>query len=797
MKILKIKRYIFILICLIFIVFFAIKSNRHTILEKDYNNLLCFNEIMINNRNSTKDKDSDYENWVEVYNMSDKEINLNGFGITNNNEDLFKWKFPDVSIQPHSFLIVWLSGKDRVDNIRDLHTNFKIKPDNDILVLTSPDSSWNDILHLQKTSENISYGKKPDGIGAFFTFENGTPCRSNNIKTLIDGVNATRLDEPKFSTNGGLFNRKINLTLSTDEENSKIFYTLDGSEPTRDSLLYKDRIEISPKKKSATIVRAILYKDGYQQSNIVTHSYFVDESFLTDYDIPIVSIVTDPKNLFDDDYGIYVAGEIYNNWLKKNENEIKNIPSNYTQEGKKWERKAHVEIFEEDRINNINQNIGIRIFGGYSRHNTVKSLSLFARKSYDDKDTFDYEFSSDNYSKGNIQSLNKLVLRTPSTDYNGSFFRDDLIQSLIPSTLNIQTQKSQTCVVFINGQYYGLHSIKEAYNKNYFYSYYNIAEDDVVILKNPTGIAGIEVSDGFAGDEMHFNKLYSFIKNNDMANSENYEYVKTFLDVENFIEYNIMQIYCANRDWPGNNIKIWRKRTSKYMPDSFYGHDGRWRYLLFDLDYGLGLYTNNTAKYDFDMLKFATEDNGPIWPNPPWSTMMLRKLLENNEFREQFINTFADRLNTIYSENVVSKKITDFETLYSPYVKDHIEKWDIFKNDVSEWEKQVNILEEFAKNRPKYVRQHIINYFNLNGLSNLYIDVTEGGTIKINNIFLDSSSLPWKGIYFNDTMISAEAIPNEGYEFVNWSGDVSFTSSKINIKLKETYKLKATFKKLE
>lgn len=720
-----IKRLVFILLCIIAILYLTSKGNRISFSKEQYSNILCINEIMINNRSSYKDDDSDYESWVEIYNMSNKHINLKDFGLTNNNEDLFKWSFPDVTINPKSYLIVWISGKNKLVSTDELHTNFKLKPNDDILILSSPNGHWNDILHIQKTSDNISYGRKPSGIGEFYTFEDGTPGSDNNIDSLVDGVNAKRLDEPQFSLSGGLYNKKFYLSLTTTVENSNIYYTLDGSEPTKDSLLYNKPIEITPKKNAGTIVRAILYKEGYQKSNIVTSSYFVDESFLTSYNIPIVSVVTDPKNLFDYNDGIYVAGEIYDNWIEANYSNtnpvIRNLPANFTQKGKKWERKAHIEIFEKNKETSINQNIGIRIFGGYTRQSIVKSLSLYARHTYDDKDTFNYEFSNSDKLDSYSPSLNKLLLRTPATDYNGALFRDDLIQSLVPPTLNLKTQKSQTCIVFINGEYYGLHSIKEAYNKEFFYSYYNIPLDDVVILKNPTGVAGIEVSEGFAGDEMHYNKMHNFIEHNDMSITENYEYVKTLLDIENFIEYNILQIYCANRDWPSNNVKVWRKRTQSYEPSSAYGHDGRWRYLVFDLDYGLGLYTVNTPKYDFDMLKFATEHNGPVWPNPSWSTIMLRKLLENKEFKELFIRTFLNRLNTIYSEQEVYNKILAYETLYSPYVKEHIDRWNIFKGDITLWENQINILKEFALNRPKYVRQHIMEYFNLSLESKLQI----------------------------------------------------------------------------
>jgi hypothetical protein len=785
-------RYVFIFfLCSFILVIFA-----KEMIEKSkiisYERKLSINEIMVYNRNSIKDRDGDFSDWIEIHNQSEEEINLDGFGLTDNTDNLFKWKFVDVVIQPNSFLLVWASGKNRNDDIHNLHTNFKLGTNDDVVILTSPDESWSDIALIEDTDENISYGRRPDGGEAFYTFHNGTPRKSNDIDTLIDGILAKRLEQPTFSVEGGIYESGFSLTITSNIEGSSIYYTMNGEEPNKRSLNYKEPIFID-KNNNATVIRAIVTKKGYQDSNIITHSYFVNEVMYQNKHIPIVSIVTDPYNLYDYKKGIYVSGRIYDEWLEKNSEVISNIPANYTQKGKDWERSAHVEIFGGDNITVMNQNIGIRISGGFSRAKIIKSLSLYARKSYDDKDFFLYDFS-DNGNKTGRLSLSKLVLRTPSTDALGSFFRDDLIQGFITDDLNLDTQKSNTCIVFINGEYFGIQSIKEAYNKEYLSSYYNIPTSDVVILKNPTGTAGIEISDGFVGDEMHYNRMYQFIYENDMSIHSNYEYIKTLMDVDNFMEYNILQIYSANRDWPGNNVKVWRQRAEKYNETATYGRDGRWRWLVFDLDYGLGLYSKeHSIRYSFDMLDFATKENGPIWPNPPWSTVMLRSLLKNNDFKLKFINKFADRLNTIYSENNVLDEITRYKNIYANYVNEHIKRWNIFKNDITLWESEIKILEEFALNRPWYVREQIIKYFNLTGLYQLNIEQNEGGIVKVNSITINNKF--WNGIYFKGIDIVLEAIPNEGYHFVIWHGDKMSSNNKIIINGSKDLNLKVSFQK--
>lgn len=750
------------------------------------------NEIMMNNRSSIRDRDGDFSDWIELYNSSNTKINLNGYGLTDNQKDLYKWKFSDIIMEPYSYLLVWASGKDRNKNTNNLHTNFSLGTKDEVLVLTSPNGSYSNIVLIESTDENISYGRNVNGSGEFVTYEEGTPRRENNLEALVEGIKAKRLEEPKFNIEGGIYSSAFWLNITSDIQGANIYYTLDGTEPNRNSIRYNAPIYINSNESKATVIRALVSKEGYPNSNIVTHTYFVNAMSSKSNPLPMVSIVTDPYNLFDYKKGIYVAGRIYDEWIDSNSEVIENTPANYTQKGKDWEREAHIEIFNKDKTLVMDQNIGIRISGGFSRAKIIKSLSLYARKDYDEQDYFYYDFTDK--VDFDTKRLSKIVLRTPSTDALGSFFRDDLIQGLIPDELNLETQKSNTCLVFINGEYYGIHSIKEAYNKEYFYSYYNVPLDEVVVIKNPTGTAGTEINEGYVGDEMHYSKMYSFIAQNDMSIQDNYDYVETLLDTENFIEYNILQIYAGNRDWPGNNVKAWRRRTDEFKKDASYGMDGRWRWLVFDLDYGLGLYSKeHSTRYDFNMLKFATTTDGPIWPNPPWSTVMLRKLLYNQDFKNLFINTFADRLNTIYSEENVLKEIHSYKMLYMDYVPEHIKRWGIFKNDITLWENEIKILENFAKYRPSYVREHISNYFNLDGTYQIRIEIEEGGYVNVNKRILVDDN--FQGIYFKEVDVEIEAIAKDGYEFIGWFGDKTMAQHKIVVNEKDNINLVARFQK--
>jgi len=754
---------------------------------------LVINEVMVNNRNSITDDEGDFEDWIEIYNKGDKAVNLKGFGLSKKSKEPFYWTFPDITIEPKSFSIIWASGKDKIDfdGDDDIHTNFTLNNKDRYIILTSPDKKWKDIFILKPMGDNISYGRFPDGSSDFFGFDEGTPGEPNKGQTLVKGPNTKRLENPVFSHIGGFYTEGFVLSLKTVDSDARIYYTLDGSIPTEESKLYTGPIYILPNDEEATVIRARAYKEGYPKSEVITHSYFVSRNIYNSFNIPVVSIVTDPDNLFDYRRGIYIPGREFDRWRENNPDSVVTgaVPANYNQRGKEWEREASVELFETDGRRSLAQNIGIRIHGGYSRSNPLKSLALYARDNYDENLYIYYDF----FDEQEVKKYSKILLRTSATDSKYSFFRDAFMQSLARDIGILDTQRFKPCIVFINGDYYGIHNIREAYDKDYINNYYGINPEDVVMIKNPTGVAGVEIHEGFIGDEMHYNRMITFIKEQGITTDYDYNYVKTHMDIDNFIEYNIFEIYCDNRDWPGNNVLIWRKRTKHYEPDAQYGHDGRWRWALYDLDYGFGLYQGEKAAEN-NSLERALEKNGPDWPNPPWSTFLLRSLMDYDEFRKQFINTFADRINTIFKPELVIDKIENIKKVYYPYVEKHILRWNLHGRKVENWLQEIEKMKKFAIDRPGYVIQHIIEHFDLEGTANIKINADRGGTVKINSLTLENLGFPWEGVYFKGIPITIEAVPEPGYVFAGWDG-IAESKQTVTIELSNDLSVKALFER--
>ncbi|HEX9974687.1 MAG TPA: CotH kinase family protein, partial [bacterium] len=237
-----------------------------------------------------------------------------------------------------------------------------------------------------------------------------------------------------------------------------------------------------------------------------------------------------------------------------------------------------------------------------------------------------------------------------------------------------------------------------------------------------------------------------------------YDAIKTMMDVDNFLDYEIAQIYFDNTDWPGNNIKFWRPRTA----------DGRWKWIVFDTDFGFGLY--NSENFRNNTLAFATEPNGPDWPNPPWSTFLLRKLLENPQFKNDFINRCSDHLNSTFLPSRVNQQIDAMKARLEPEIQRHRMKW---TQSIPNWYQNVQVLKQFANYRGGYLKAHLLTKFQLKGTARVTLNISpqEGGKLKLNSLTLPQ--FPWQGDYFKEIPIQIEAIPNDGYHFIGWS-DSSF-----------------------
>ncbi|MCX6151232.1 MAG: CotH kinase family protein [Ignavibacteriales bacterium] len=557
----------------------------------------------------------------------------------------------------------------------------------------------------------------------------------------------TSLIPPQFSAEGGFYNSSFYLELNPIQSTENVFYTLDGSEPTNNSTKYINKILIA----KTTVVRACSFISDSLRSKSVTHTYFINEKTT----LQIFSISTNPENLWDNNYGIYVFGDSANPVYPY-------FGANFWQD---WERPIHVELFEPDGSLAFSIDAGVKIYGTYGRAQNQKSLAIFARNKYGFKN-INYKF----FNNLPLDKFESIVLRNSGNDWNNTMLRDALMHSLINNT-GVDVLAYHPAVVFINGEYWGIHDIREKVNEHYIASHHDLNPDSINILETDGSVV--------TGSNVDYKSLMNFISKYDINNPAIYNYIKSKIDIDEYISYLVSQIYFDNTDWPGNNIKFWCPQSPS----------GKWRWILYDTDFGFGLF--DQFAYKHNMLEDATAANGPNWPNPPWSTLLLRKLLVSTEFKNNFITRFSDYANSIFIADTVIKKIKQFKNNIEPEITRHLKRWN--GGTLTDWNKRVAVLENFADKRVIFMLSHFAQKFNLSGVATVSVNSfpENAGRIVLNSLTLND--FPWRGNYFLGIPIKLTAVPNAGYKFKEWTGVDDTNSSTISLALSNNVSVTALF----
>ena len=730
---------------------------------------LIITEIASNNKSIFKDESLNYSPYIEIYNDSDNTINLEGFGLSDEFSLPFKWTFPEKIINPHEYIIVFADKKDI--NTKYVHTDFKLSEFGNTLIFSTNTGAILSKVTVGQCVSDMTYGLIDD---EYKYFKTGSPYREafSPIQDVEKYINRFRNNTINFSRQAGFYNQEFTLGLDTVSEYVDIRYTLDGSDPTKDAIIYTTPFKIEMRNddinkyipinstyggsfkpndaitKRATVVKAQCFLDTKSVGDIITKTYFVDEKGAELYTFPIVSLTTEPDNFWSSVDGIYVVGDHYLQNVPEDPQDY--TPANYHERGTKWERPCYVEYFENGVLT-FKQALGVRIFGGWSRASQKKSLKLFIK---------DYSKSNINYNifkkplthNGEvIESFDSIILRSGATDSENAIFRDALLTGIMSSNLDIQAAKP--VILFINGEYWGIYFFREDINEGYIQNHYGIEEKDIVYLKDYSDVDNQD-------DMRHYKKYMFFAMENDLTIDKNYTFIKNGFDLQNMIDYYSTQIYCANKDFPHHNVALWRKRIEPDTNIALNYDDGRYRYILFDTDYGFDLYGDQLDDNMFEFL-FTSDREDFIR-----ATAIVEGLLKNNDFKNQFIATFCDRLNTVFSANNTKSEISYWKKLLEPEIEANVLRYGLFDSDVNGWYKEVDKMNEFAEKRPEIVFEQMAQYFDKQVID-LFVSAKAGGKINMNNRIMINQS--FSGMYISDIPITLSAIPNEGFEFVGWS----------------------------
>ncbi|MFN2423691.1 MAG: CotH kinase family protein, partial [Cryomorphaceae bacterium] len=735
------------------------------------------NEICASNSEIITDEDGDYEDWIELYNAGSEQVNLEGFFISDDEANPLIYVLPDKIIEPNGFLLVWVSGKDKVGAGGEIHTNFRLSSEGEPVILSNSEGVVADFVPATALANNMSYGRQSDGSGDFLYFLSPTAGFTNNN---AEGAEAF-LAPPELLTPSGFYTEDFDLMISHQDAGVELRYTLDGSVPDESSPLYTGPLQIEnrlgdpdgissiPTTSSivpawyrwfppmnpvykGTSVRVRAFRDGDIPSLTTTGTYIVDPEADSRYDLGRVCITLPEESLLGP-AGIY---------------------TNFNSTGINWEREAHFELFEADGAPVYASNIGLRLHGGNSRRYAIKSMRLYFRGQYG-KTELDYNIFDDEEAP---EVQERMILRNSGSEWSRTYFRDAFAQQLLRGYADYDFMNYRPLVSFINGEYWGILNIRERYDDNYIKNNYGYERDEIDMLEG--------IATPVYGSSVSYNSLRTHWQNADLNNEDNFQTVRDQVDIENFRDHHIHQIFVMNTDQPGKNVRFWKPKAE----------GGKWRWLLFDLDdtFAFGPhcdYDRNGLVYctGLDNVNATTANpasNSPAWaPNGPSQTLPLRAMIQSDFFKYDFINRFADLLNTAFLPERLDAIITEFDDRISPYMQEHYERW--HRPEPSFRQEHLDLVRTFAENRKGVMEEDMVSFFQLSGSYDLTVDVqpAQGGYVKVNSIAIHPDSVyiegggsyPWSGKYYNDVElpISAQAAPD--HVFSHWleTGDTSDT----------------------
>lgn len=611
---------------------------------------------------------------------------------------------------------------------------------------------------------------------------------------------------PVFSHPTGIYESEVSLEVLNGPTNGVLRYTTDGTKPTHESpewpgqlrlrsmedvpdvlaliptnpsqypldgelaampLSYRERFGWrAPSKRGlkAHVIRVRAFMGDGGAGPVSTGSYLVLPDDKAPLKLPVVFLAIPPDELFDFERGLYVPG-IWFHYLGGWTDDLWGFPSgNYFMRGREWERRTHAVFLDESGGLLWEGDLGVRIHGGGSRTQPQKSLRLYARGEYG-AEAFEAPF----FGPQHRTSFRRLILRNAGQDSidRGTLFRDGLLQGLVNHKRHLATQAFQPMVLFINGEYWGIHNLRERYDRHYMEAAFGVDSDSLDYLEN-----NAEAQEGASA---HYRNLVDFIAMVDMEREEALEYVDRRIDLRQYLDYISSQLYFGNYDWPGNNTAFWR--DSSGAPDDPPPLDGRWRWILVDTDLGFGSWFGP----DLDYFALLTTPGGTDWPNPDWATFLPRRLLENPGIRLAFINRTEALLNTVFRKKRVLAEIDRMETLYAPEMPRHLSRWGLL-GTMDDWQANVEALREFARKRPAYLRQEVKRFAGLGSDASFEVSVEplEAGHIQLENSVIrggapgwegESDAFPFHGVWHKGIPFRVKAVAEPGFRFAYWKDD--------------------------
>lgn len=704
------------------------------------NSALTINEIMPGNLFWKDDLGKD-PGWIEIYNSSSEPVALDGYSLVEKLSKPRKWVFGSDTVPAKGYRIVFaskrdirtpLEGEDSDSLHYRTHTNWKLDDDGGSLFLIDAKCGVRDSASYPALVSGVSFGKTSDG---WLYFAEPTPEADNAESKGSEGFTAV----PVFGESGGFYSDSVVLSVPTSSDGETVRCTFDGSEPT-DSTEEMKAVKVL---KSNTVVRCASFREGLITDKVITNTYFIDETV----SMPVVAISVD-------------SAFFQKHYVQTSASSPSSADPNKTGLFADVEFPVHVEYFAEGSSSQGKAweiDAGISLMGNYSRLEKKKSVAIKMKEEYQDGWLKYPLFETRKSSNSKFKAFN---LRN-----NGNRFVSDYIEDAMGGAIlegsGVDYQRSRQVVVFYNGNYWGIHDMRERFNKNYAETNYGIEASTVNMIKHLNKT--ISASNGTTDD---YEDLLAFVAGADLENdAAAYESVKEKMDVGNFADYMAAEIYSHNGDWPNNNVRTWKSPEQK------------WKFAVYDLDHGYD-WTWVVGGFDQETNMFDWIRKGGTYSGKCYSSSsekcfhnLFVNLLKNSDFKRLFINRSAYMFqNYLNADNVTATVDAMTATLPADEISRDLEKFKQSERWYSNscgggFSKSGSCLKTWAADRDESVRKEYAEEFDLGDDVTVSISASGNGSVQMEGRLLPKN---YAGTFFGKHAVELLAVASGSAKFAGW-----------------------------
>ncbi|MDP8244401.1 MAG: CotH kinase family protein [Candidatus Hinthialibacter antarcticus] len=591
--------------------------------------------------------------WLELHNAGDAALDLTGYALSDDLLIPFQWLLPSLTLQPDDYLLIYTTGLNTY-SADEFHANFRLNRDGETISLTAPNGVLLDRVSFPLQERDVSYGRDPAVPAQWRYFSPPSPGQGNSNNGAMGFV------EPADATlPAGRYDAPVTIQFLSPQPDAEIRYTVDGSEPTQTSQLYSAPIAIN----QTIVLRSRTYLDGFLPSHTSTQTYIIRDNI----DRPILSLSTNPENLWDRNIGIY---------------------ANATASGDAWERPVHMEYFAPMGTLLSSEDAGIRMHGGASRNRAEKkSFRLYFRSDYGPA-RLDAPVISDAL---DAKPFDKLVLRA---GYNDSWIHwspverdlttyvyDQLCRNL-SGDMGAPYSRGDFADLYLNGEYWGFYNISERVEGDMLEPFYGT--DEWIVVKDEQTAEG---------DPREWSSLRSFLQRANFTNDDDYQAIQQMVDLQQLTDYYILNIWVSNTDWPTKNFYAARESSE----------NGRWRFIIWDIEWSFGA-GGLMGTINANAFQNARSNNGTLGT-------MLDKLLRRDEYQQYFLDRLEHNIATVLSNSHVNQRFDELLERVRAFMPRESERWDPTRS-LETFDSAIAAGKRFIDRRTDTVRQHIYGYLN-------------------------------------------------------------------------------------